>query len=95
MFASAFLAAIAGAIISPMLSIHPHMWEMPLVKAFVIVVIGGLTSVAGTIVAAFSLAWLETFVAFTVSTNLPEVFSLLILTAFLIFRPSGILGRAI
>jgi branched-chain amino acid transport system permease protein len=95
MFSSAFLAAIAGGIISSMLSIHPNMWEMPLVKAFVIVVIGGLTSVAGSIIAAFALAFLETFVAFAISTNLAEVVSLFILIIFLIFRPSGILGRKI
>ncbi|MCG2778329.1 MAG: branched-chain amino acid ABC transporter permease [Desulfobacterales bacterium] len=93
MFASAFLAAIAGAIISPILSMTPHMWDMPLMKAFVIVVIGGIGSVTGSIFAAFFLAWIETFTGFIISPNLTEIVSLAMLTAFLIFRPSGIFGR--
>jgi len=93
MFVSTFLAAVAGAIISPILSMTPRMWEMPLMKAFVIVVIGGMGSLPGSILAAFFLGWLETFTGFIVSPKLTEVFSLAMLTLFLIFRPSGILGR--
>ena len=40
MFASAFLAAVAGALISPIMSMTPEMWNMPLMKAFVVVVGG-------------------------------------------------------
>ena len=93
MFVSTFLAAVAGAIISPILSMTPRMWEMPLMKAFVIVVIGGMGSLPGSILAAFFLGWLETFTGFIVSPKLTEVFSLAMLTLFLVFRPSGILGR--
>ena len=93
MFVSTFLAAVAGAIISPILSMTPRMWEMPLMKAFVIVVIGGMGSLPGSILAAFFLGWLETFTGFIVSPKLTEVSSLAMLTLFLVFRPSGILGR--
>ena len=93
MFVSAFLAALAGAIISPVMSMTPHMWDMPLMKAFVVVVMGGLGSVTGSILAAFFLGWTETFIGFVISPNLTGVFSLVILTGFLVFRPSGILGK--
>ncbi len=93
MFASAFLAAVAGALISPILSMTPTMWNMPLMKAFVVVVVGGIGSLTGTILAAFILGFIETFTSFVISPRLTEIFSLGILTAFLIFRPSGILGR--
>lgn len=93
MFASAFLAAVAGALISPILSMTPSMWNMPLMKAFVVVVVGGIGSLTGTILAAFILGFIETFTSFVISPRLTEVVSLGILTAFLIFRPSGILGR--
>jgi len=93
MFASAFLAALAGAIISPILSMTPTMWDMPLMKAFVVVVVGGLGNLTGTILAAFFLGWLETFTGFIISPKLTEVVSLGLLTVFLVFRPSGILGR--
>ena len=95
MFVSAFLAALAGAIIAPILSITPLMWDMPLMKAFVIVVMGGLGSVLGSVLAAFLLGWVETFVGFLISPNVTGVLSLVILIGFLFFRPSGILGRRI
>jgi branched-chain amino acid transport system permease protein len=66
---------------------------MPLMKAFVVVVVGGIGSLTGTILAAFILGFIETFTSFVISPRLTEVVSLGILTAFLIFRPSGILGR--
>ncbi len=62
-------------------------------KAFVVVVVGGIGSLTGTILAAFLLGWIETFTGFLISPKLTEVMSLGILTVFLIFRPSGILGR--
>jgi branched-chain amino acid transport system permease protein len=93
MFLSAFLAAIAGAIISPIMSMTPQMWNMPLMKAFVVVVVGGIGSLTGSISAAFLLGWIETFTGFLISPKLTEVVSLGILTVFLIFRPSGLLGR--
>ncbi|MCB2192861.1 MAG: branched-chain amino acid ABC transporter permease [Deltaproteobacteria bacterium] len=93
MFASAFLAAVAGALISPVMSMTPEMWNMPLMKAFVVVVVGGIGSLTGSIMAAFFLGWLETFTGFVVSPKLTEVVSLVLLTVFLVFRPSGILGR--
>ncbi|MCF8043755.1 MAG: branched-chain amino acid ABC transporter permease [Desulfarculaceae bacterium] len=93
MFASAFLAAVAGALISPIMSMTPEMWNMPLMKAFVVVVVGGIGSLTGSILAAFFLGWLETFTGFVISPKLTEVVSLVLLTVFLVFRPSGILGR--
>jgi len=93
MFVSAFIAALAGAIIAPVLSITPTMWDMPLIKAFVVVVIGGLGSVLGSVLAAFLLGWVETFVGFVISPNATGILSLVILIGFLLFRPSGILGR--
>ena len=93
MFVSAFLASIAGALISPTLSMTPIMWEWPLMKAFVVVVVGGIGSLTGTVIAAFFLGWVETFTGFVISPHLTEVTSLVILTLFLLFRPSGFLGR--
>ncbi|MDZ7761711.1 MAG: branched-chain amino acid ABC transporter permease [Desulfovermiculus sp.] len=93
MFASAFMAAIAGALITPIMSMNPLMWEMPLMKAFVVVVIGGLGSVLGSVLAAFILGWVETFTGFLISPNLTSIVSLAMLTGILIFKPSGIFGR--
>lgn len=93
MFISALLAALAGAIVSPVLSMTPQMWNMPLMKAFVVVVIGGIGSLTGSILAAFCLGWVETFTGFLLSPKLTEIVSLVLLTVFLVFRPSGLLGK--
>ncbi|MDB5999487.1 MAG: ABC-type transporter, integral rane subunit, partial [Rhizobacter sp.] len=45
------LAALAGAIMSPILTVEPYMGVTPLLKAFVVVILGGLGSVMGAVVA--------------------------------------------
>lgn len=90
---ASFLAASAGILVAPFLSTAPTMWLWPLVKAFTIVILGGLGSIAGSILAACILGFSETFVAFAVSPRLTELVALAILFLVIILRPSGLLGQ--
>ena len=63
---SASLAALAGIMAGPFLSVQPSMHLLPIVKAFAIVVVGGLGSIPGSIAAAFLLGYAETIVAYLV-----------------------------
>lgn len=90
---SAALAAAAGILAGPFLTVQPTMWLLPIVKAFAIVVVGGLGSIAGSIVAALMLGYAETIVAYAVSSEWTEVVSVAATLLMLVFRPAGIFGR--
>lgn len=92
---AAFLAASAGILVSPFLSTNPSMWLWPLVKAFTIVILGGLGSVGGSILAACILGFSETIVSFAISSRLTELVALAILFLVIILRPSGLMGTKI
>jgi branched-chain amino acid transport system permease protein len=90
---SAALAALAGIMAGPFLSVNPSMHLLPVVKAFAIVVVGGLGSIPGSILAAFMLGYAETLVAYLVSTSWTEIVSVLATLLVLVFRPAGMFGK--
>jgi branched-chain amino acid transport system permease protein len=93
MFISACLAAIAGAFIAPTIGARPHMWEHYLVRVFICVVLGGLGSFEGTILASIIIGYTEVIVSFTLSSYLGELVALAIILFVLSVRPTGLMGR--
>ena len=90
---SAALAALAGVLAGPFLSGQPSMHLLPIVKAFAIVIVGGLGSIPGSILAALMLGYAETLVAYLVSTSWTEIVSVLATLLMLVFRPAGFFGK--
>ena len=90
---SAALAALAGVMAGPFLSVQTSMHLLPIVKAFAIVVVGGLGSIPGSIAAAFLLGYAETCVAYLISSSWTEIVSVLATLLMLVFRPAGIFGK--
>jgi branched-chain amino acid transport system permease protein len=90
---SASLAALAGVLAGPFLSVQPSMHLLPIVKAFAIVIVGGLGSIPGSILAALMLGYAETLVAYLVSTSWTEIVSVLATLLMLVFRPAGFFGK--
>ncbi len=90
---SAALAAAAGVLAGPFLTVQPTMWLLPIVKAFAIVIVGGLGSIPGSILAALMLGYAETIVGYLISTSWTEIVSVLATLLMLIFRPAGIFGK--
>lgn len=85
------LAGLAGVVAAPFLSLSPHMSSDVLIDSFVVVVIGGLGSLAGAFVAALLLGMMQALGA----VYLPEVSVLLpfiFMIAILIWKPSGLAG---
>jgi branched-chain amino acid transport system permease protein len=88
------LAGLAGVVAAPFLSLSPHMSSDVLIDSFVVVVIGGLGSLAGAFVAALLLGMMQALGA----VYLPEVSVLLpfiFMIAILIWKPSGLAGSRI
>lgn len=87
------LAGLAGALLCPIFSAEPFVGALPSVKSFVIVVLGGMGSVPGSILGAYLLGILEQYGAFYISFTYRDTFAFLILILMLIFRPTGIFGE--
>ncbi len=90
---SAGLAASAGILAGPFLSVQPGMGLLAMVKAFAIVIVGGLGSAPGSILAAVVLGYSETIVAYAASSAWTEVVSLAAVLATLLIRPAGLRGK--
>ncbi|HLO95602.1 MAG TPA: branched-chain amino acid ABC transporter permease [Burkholderiaceae bacterium] len=87
---SAGLAAFAGAVVSPTITVVPTIWAYWLVKAFAIAILGGLGSLPGAVVAAFALSFAEVATTFALSDQFADLVALLVIVAVLILRPSGL-----
>lgn len=86
------LAAAGGGIISPMVYVTPYMGATPVLKAFIVVIMGGLGSIPGAVLAGFVLGFIEQF-SLTLLGYVGNVFGFVIVMLVLIFRPRGLLGR--
>lgn len=73
---------------------NPYMGSIPAVKAFAIVIIGGLGSIPGAIAGGLILGLAENVTIFTISGAWKDAIAFLILIIVLIFRPTGLFGEA-
>jgi len=73
---------------------NPYMGSVPAVKAFAIVIIGGLGSIPGAVIAGLLLGIAENFAIFTVGGAWKDAVAFIILIVVLIIRPTGLFGEA-
>lgn len=90
----AMMAAIAGVLIVPIQQAHYLMGLDPLLLSFIVVIVGGLGSLRGTIVAAFVIGIGKGIVAVFFSPNLASIIATLLVALVLVFWPNGLLGRS-
>jgi len=84
------LAAAAAVLMAPLAFISPEMGSMLILKAFVIVVIGGLGSIKGAIVGGYLLGILEAMAIAYISSAYQDVFAFAVLILILAIRPTGL-----
>ena len=87
------LAALSGALLAPVINPSPDVGAFPAIKSYVIVVLGGMGSIWGAMIAALLLGVFEAFFAVYVSYAYRDAFGLLLLILVLIFRPQGLFGE--
>lgn len=92
---SALLAAVAGVLVAPFLTVTPTMGWSPILAAFTIVVLGGMGSVWGTVLGALIVAYAEVITAYAISPQLKEAVTFSIMILALIFRPHGLFGKGV
>ena len=91
---SVALAAVAGILLAPLEGVRPGMWGAPLVTVMVIVTLGGLGSIKGSIIGAFIIALVEQMASFLIPEGgyLTGTIILLAMVIVLIVRPAGLFG---
>lgn len=88
------VTAIGGSLISTFLTLDASTGVIFTLKALVIVIMGGVGDVRGTIVAALLLGILETFVATVIDPGLTLAAAYLLFILILLIRPQGLFGRS-
>lgn len=88
------LAATAGALVAPIFGVNPSMGSEVILKAFLVVILGGMGSIPGAMLGGLVLGFVESFgcLFFTVPTVM--VLTFIIIIFILIVRPQGLLGHA-
>jgi len=89
------LAAVAGALIGLNQGLNPSMGDPYIIDAFVVCVLGGLGSVEGALVGGLVFGIVEAFGSQFIGSGLQDAVALGVLLLVLIFRPTGIMGKAV
>ena len=89
----AALAGTAGALVSPTYYIFPQVGSAFTLKAFVIVVLGGMGSVAGATLGGILIGVTESLAAVYVAGGLKELVVFVLFLVLLLVKPSGLLGK--
>jgi branched-chain amino acid transport system permease protein len=90
----AMLAAIAAVLIVPISQAHYLMGQDPLLLSFIVVIIGGLGSLRGTVVAAVLIGLSDGIISVFFSPTLAKIIATLLVAMVLVFRPQGLFGQA-
>jgi branched-chain amino acid transport system permease protein len=88
----AALAGVAGTLVAVNYSIEPSMGLNWTLKALIVMVLGGLGSITGTLVGGLLLGLTESVTSILISSNYREVVGLVLFVLILVFRPQGLFG---
>jgi len=88
------LAAAAGALMAPIFKLDPMMGEQPLLKAFIIIILGGLGSIPGAILGGLMLGLIDSIVATALGAEPAFLLSFVFIILVLLFKPTGLFGHA-
>jgi branched-chain amino acid transport system permease protein len=86
------LAAAAGTLLGPIFLVYPTMGAAPIVKAFVVIILGGMGSITGAIFGGFILGIAESLGATYISSTFMDLYAFAILLIILMFKPRGLMG---
>jgi branched-chain amino acid transport system permease protein len=92
MFIGAALAGVAGALTAPLVSPTPYMGHPVIITAFIIIIVGGVGSLEGAVLAAILYGFVNTFVTTIYDGTLANIVGLLLMLIVLIVKPTGLFG---
>ena len=88
------LAAVAGAFVAPIYSMNPGMGLEVILMSFLIIIVGGLGSITGTVLAGLLIGVLQSVGGVLIGAEAAYGLVFVVMIVVLIFRPAGLLGKA-
>jgi hypothetical protein len=85
-------AGVAGALTAPLVSPTPYMGHPVIITAFIIIIVGGVGSLEGAVLAAVLYGFVNTFVTTIYDGTLANIVGLLLMLVVLIVKPTGLFG---
>jgi branched-chain amino acid transport system permease protein len=86
-------AGLAGALMAPIHPVTPYMGHGVILTAFIVVIMGGMESIAGAVLAAVILGFIHTFVTTLSDAIVAQMVGVAFMAIILVVRPQGLLGR--
>jgi branched-chain amino acid transport system permease protein len=88
------MAGAAGALMAPIMSVHPYMGHSVVWTAFVVVIVGGAGNIKGTIWASIFFGFLTTIITTLLDSTIANLVNVLVMLLILAIRPQGMTGYA-
>jgi branched-chain amino acid transport system permease protein len=88
------MAAVAGVLLGAIFVVHPSTADVATLKAFVVVILGGMTNLPGAVVGGILLGVVESLWGGFVSTGYMDVIGFVMVILILLFRPSGLFSAS-
>lgn len=89
------LAAVAASLFAPINLVYPAMGHLVLLKAFVIIILGGMGSIPGAIIGGLIIGFAEALGGFYVSSEYKDVMAFVLLVVILSIRPTGLFTKGV
>lgn len=87
------LAAVAGVLMSPIYFVYPTMGIDAILRAFIVVIVGGMGSLAGAVVASLLIGQVESLASLWISPTWAETLVFVVLIVTMVVKPTGLFGR--
>lgn len=94
MFVGAAYAGLAGALTAPLVSVNPLMGHSVIITAFIVIIVGGVGSLGGAVIASVIYAIVHTVVTTFYDGVLADLAGLALMLIVLIVKPTGLFGSA-
>jgi branched-chain amino acid transport system permease protein len=89
------LAGAAGALMAPLVVVNPYMGTLILLKAAMIIIVGGMGSIEGALIAGFLFGFLDSGITAVADNVIANLVGLVLMLIILSVRPRGLLGREV
>ena len=87
------LAGLAGGLMAPIYTVSPTMGEMPMLKAFVVVILGGLGSIPGAVIGGILLGCVESLFSTLINSTVAAMIVFTLVVIVISWRPHGFFGN--
>ncbi|HBM24452.1 MAG TPA: branched-chain amino acid ABC transporter permease, partial [Alcanivorax sp.] len=90
-----FLAAVGASLFAPINLVYPAMGHLVIMKAFVIIILGGMGSIPGAIVGGLIIGFAEALGGYYVSSTYKDLIAFVLLVVILSIKPTGLFTKGV